>query len=212
MVKSRIRNKEPIMGSPNPPYRETGMSDFGHYLWWAFCIKIATVVNIKNMKYNPINFSINLVKGRITETLFEQMLRDTGHFTILAFGYESVIPELAHRQHDIKAQETMEIIRRAPDFAIIDNESHEVYLIEVKYMMRPRAEWILNDAKRMHESWKPSYLFLATPEGFFFDKASIILEKGGIISKLNNPKISKKLQDKYIKILNQFIIPNLETK
>jgi hypothetical protein len=164
------------------------------------------------MKYNPIEFSINLIKGRIAETLFEQMLRDTGHFTILAFGYESVIPELAHRQHDIHVQETMEIIRRAPDFAVINNESHEVYLIEVKYMMRPRTEWILNDAKRMHESWKPSYLFLATPNGFFFDKASVIVEKKGIISKLNNPKISKELQEKYTKILNQFIIPNLEVK
>jgi hypothetical protein len=161
------------------------------------------------MNYDkPIDFSKKLVKGRIAETLFEQMLRDTGCFTILAFGYESVIPELAHRQQDIHVQETMEIIRRAPDFAVINNKTHEVSLIEVKYMMNPRAEWILRDANRMFESWKPSFLFLATPEGFFFDKASAIVEKKGIISPLGDALIPKELQEKYTVLLNEFIVPN----
>ncbi|MGI6340907.1 MAG: hypothetical protein ACOX0B_01715 [Minisyncoccales bacterium] len=160
------------------------------------------------MNIHNIDFSRNLVKGRIAEILFEQMLRDTGYFTILAFGYENIIPELAHRQNDIHAQETMEIIRRAPDFAVIDNESHEVYLVEVKYMMRPTVEKIIAASKRMFESWKPSYLFLATPEGFFFDKANDILEKEGIISPIDNPKIPKELQDKYREILNEFIVQN----
>lgn len=26
------------MGSRDPPYRETGMSSFGYYPWWAFCM------------------------------------------------------------------------------------------------------------------------------------------------------------------------------
>lgn len=160
------------------------------------------------MNYDPIDFSRKLVKGKIAETLFEQMLRDTGCFTILAFGYESILPELAHRQHDMHAQETMEIIRRAPDFAVINNESHEVHLIEVKYMMHPKTEWIFRDAKRIYESWKPSYLFLATPEGFFFDKAKTIVEKEGIISPLDHPQISKELQAKYIALLNELIIPS----
>jgi hypothetical protein len=159
------------------------------------------------MTYDPVNFSKNLVKGRIAETLFEQMLRDAGCYTILSFGYEHIIPELAHRQNDIHAEETMEIIRVAPDFAVIDNETHEVFLIEVKYMMNPSADWILADAKRMHQSWKPSYLFLATPKGFYFDKASVVVDKGGVISPLNLPQISKELQEKYIKLLNEFIIP-----
>ena len=99
------------------------------------------------------------------------MLRDAGCFySDLAFGYESVLPELAHRQHDMQAEETMEIIRRAPDFAVINNETHEVHLIEVKYMMNPKTDWILRDAVRMYECWKPSYLFLATPNGFFLTR------------------------------------------
>lgn len=155
---------------------------------------------------NSLIFSHGLVKGRIAETLFEQMMRDTGNFTILAFGYESIVPELAHRQQDIHAQETMEIIRRAPDFAVIDNKSHEVYLIEVKYMMHPNAGFVLNAARRMYESWKPACLFLATPKGFFFDKASVIVEKNGDISPLSNLHVPKGLQEEYLKLLNEFII------
>jgi len=160
------------------------------------------------MNSKSIQFSKNLVKGRIAEILFEQMLRDTGHFTILAFGYENILPELAHHQNEIHAQETMEIIRRAPDFAVIDNKSHKVYLIEIKYMMNPKKEYILLAAERMYKSWGPSYLFLATPNGFFFDKASNVFKNKGKITPLDNPKIPKELQNKYTKILNEFIISN----
>ena len=91
------------------------------------------------MNYDPIDFSKNLVKGRIAETLFEQMLRDTGLYTILAFGYENIIPELMHRQHDMKTEKTMEVIRRAPDFAVINNNTHDVHLIEVKYRKKMQS-------------------------------------------------------------------------
>ena len=52
-----------------------------------------------------IKFTESLVKGKIAETIFEQMLRSAkfkngsmkGHhvFTVLHFGYEHVLPELA---------------------------------------------------------------------------------------------------------------------
>jgi hypothetical protein len=88
--------------------------------------------------------------------------------------------------------------------------SHEVHLIEVKYLMDPRADRILKDAEKMVASWKPSYLFLATPMGFFFDKASTIVENKGVISPLSHPHISKEIQTKYIGLLNEFIPPNTD--
>ncbi len=158
-------------------------------------------------KYDPIGFSRNLAKGRIAETIFEQMLRDTKAFTILAFGYEKVLPELAHLQHDVHKEETMEIIRRAPDFAIIDNEKHDVYLIEVKYMMHPTETLIRTAAEKMFKSWKPSYLFIATPNEFLFGKASEIVNSDAGIKKLSHPQIPEELQAKYIKLLNELIPP-----
>jgi len=38
MAKNPVRHKKPITGSSNWPYRETGMRNFGFYLWWAFCL------------------------------------------------------------------------------------------------------------------------------------------------------------------------------
>jgi hypothetical protein len=161
------------------------------------------------MTYNPIIFSTNLIKGRIAETIFEQMLRDAGGFTILAFGYESVLPEIAHRQHDLQMEETMEIIRRAPDFAVINNKNHEVHLIEVKYMMHITQDWVFKAATRMYESWKPSYLFIATPERFYYGKAEEIVKNRGVIKPLGLSLIPKKIQENYISILNKFINSNL---
>lgn len=155
----------------------------------------------------PIEYSKKLAKGRIAETIFEQMLRDAEAFTILEFGYEKVLPELAHRMKDTNAEETMKIIRRAPDFAVIDNTSHEVFLIEVKYMMHPNERYILGAAQKIYDYWKPAYLFLATPKGFYFDKASEIINNQGKVGFSSNLKIPLKLQEDYRDLLNELIPP-----
>lgn len=157
------------------------------------------------MSQSPIQFSEQLIKGKIAEMIFEQMFRDSGHFTILGFGYEKVIPELMHKQKDIESESTMELIRRAPDFAVINNDSHDVYLIEVKFRAHPRPLEILETAKKLHDSWKPAYLFLATPKGFYFGKGIEIIKNEGKIQPLNHPQIPQDLQTKYIALLNQFI-------
>ena len=154
---------------------------------------------------NQIKFSEQLIKGKITELIFEQMLREAGCFTVLAFGYENILPELMHRQHDMKTEKTMEVIRRAPDFAVINNNTHDVHLIEVKYRKKMLTSEVLSLANKMYESWKPSHLFLATPTGFYFGKVADIVEKKGKIERLSHPHISPTLQERYLKLLNEFI-------
>lgn len=157
------------------------------------------------MNSDPLNFSRQLIKGHIAEMIFEQMLRDAGCFTVLAFGYENILPELMHRQRDMKTEQTMEIIRRAPDFAVINNETHDVHLIEVKYRRHLREDDLLTVAGRMYESWKPSFLFVATQDAFYFGKVADIVESGGKISPLEHKNIPKQLQEKYLELLKLFI-------
>ncbi len=154
---------------------------------------------------NQTEFSRQLIKGKIAEHIFEQMLREAGKFTVLAFGYENILPELMHQQQDMKMEQTMEVIRRAPDFAVINNITHDVHLIEVKYRHTLKPFEILSFTNRMYESWKPSYLFLATPQGFYFGNVSDIIKNKGKIEQLTHPHISKTLQDKYCKLLNEFV-------
>lgn len=65
------------------------------------------------------NFARNLVKGKIAETIFAQMLRETRTFTVLEFGYEKIIPELVQQGYD-ENNIMLETLRTAPDFAVIN--------------------------------------------------------------------------------------------
>lgn len=151
-----------------------------------------------------ITFARNLVKGRIAETVFAEMLRHSGDFTVLEFGYEKIIPELTQsgcRQEDSSMIETL---RTAPDFAIINRKTKRVKLVEVKYRKTLDVSDILKVAKRMNDSWNPSYLFLVTLDGFYFDKISKIIENSGNISPLVHVQIPAEVQAKYLKIIQDF--------
>lgn len=150
---------------------------------------------------NNIDFTRSLVKGRIAETIFAQMLRDTGNYTVLEFGYEKIVPEIM-RQSFGHNNPVIESLRVAPDFAVINLTTKEVRLIEVKYRYRLEPDNILECAKKMHASWNPSYLFVATLGGFYFDEISRIIESNGYISKLN--EISNEIQEDYLQILKDF--------
>lgn len=152
---------------------------------------------------NNIGFTRNLIKGKIAEIIFERMLREAGIFTIMHFGYEYILPELASGSSFDKESETMKAIRRAPDFAIINNETKQVHLIEVKYRSIKKDLDILKIAKQMGEAWNPSYIFLATKEGFYFDSIKDVIEDNGDIKKLNHKNIPVSLQQKYLRLLNE---------
>ena len=150
-----------------------------------------------------INFARNLVKGKIAETIFAQMLRETRAFTVLEFGYEKIIPELIQQGYD-ENNIMLKTLRTAPDFAVINQHTKEVRLIEVKYMHFLNPKYVLEDAKRMSESWNPSYLFIATLDGFYFDEINKIVENNGEISQLEHPQITKDVQMRYLQILKDF--------
>jgi len=155
------------------------------------------------MNKNEITFARNLVKGKIAETIFAQMLRSTGEFTVLDFGYEKIIPELV-QQGDKKNDQMVETLRTAPDYAVINRKTKEVHLIEVKYRHNFTESDILEIADRMGANWNPSYLFIASKEGFYFDGVQDIIDNKGKIKKLNHPQISPNIQSEFLKILNNF--------
>lgn len=150
-----------------------------------------------------ITFARNLVKGKIAETVFAQMLRETKTYTVLEFGYEKVMPELVQQGYDEK-NITLETLRTAPDFAVINQETKSVKLIEVKYMRSVNPKYVLEYAKRMSESWNPSYLFIASLDGFYFDEINNIIKNKGKISRLKNSQIPNELQGQYLQILQDF--------
>ena len=150
-----------------------------------------------------VDFARNLVKGKIAETVFAQMLRETEKFTVLEFGYEKVIPELVQHGYDQKSG-ILETLRSAPDFAVINQQTKKVHLIEVKYLRNMNSHYVSKYAQRMAKSWNPSHLFVATLKGFFFGEVNEIVGNNGAIDPLHHSQISDELQIKYLKILQDF--------
>lgn len=155
------------------------------------------------MNEKEITFSRNLVKGKIAETVFAQMLRSTGEFTVLEFGYEKIIPELV-QQGDKDSDDMVETLRTAPDFAVINRKTKEVHLIEVKYRHSFYDSNILKIAERMAKSWNPSFLFLASKDGFYYGEVRDIVDRKGKIDLLVHPQIPPETQEVFLKILNDF--------
>ncbi len=152
---------------------------------------------------NNLSFARNLVKGKIAETVFAQMLRETKMFTVLEFGYEKVVPELLQQGYDPN-DGIMQTLRSSPDFAVINHQTKKVHLIEVKYLRQMSPKYMMEYAERMAKSWNPSYLFVATADGFYFDEISEIITNKGKISPLKHSQIPTELQTKYLQILVDF--------
>ena len=152
-----------------------------------------------------IKFSEQLIKGKIAELVFSQMFRNGGKFTVIPFGYENTFPEIAQYANLAKDKDAVEIIRSAPDFAIVSHDKKEVYLVEVKYRSILSENYVLEMAQNIQSRWKSVHLFIATPEGFFFGNCSEIISSNGSISSLNNDWVDESEQIEYTKMINEFI-------
>jgi hypothetical protein len=152
-----------------------------------------------------VDFSEGLLKSKIVETIFEQMLRETQTYTILPFGYDKVLPALIFQSADGTAEPALEAIRRAPDFCVIDLTTHEIALIEVTYMKSIDTEKVKEHAEKVSSAWGPALLFIATPKGFFYGAVLDIVTTDGNIDLFPKEIISEEIQAKYLKLLNKYI-------
>ena len=149
-------------------------------------------------------FSKDLIKGKIVEVIFEQMFREAGEYTIIPFGYESIVPELINCGKSFSAKKVIQNISSSPDFALISRNKENVFLVEIKYRHRFDMEEIKNVAQEQKRRWHPSWIFIATLNGFYFDSCSDIIKNNGEATALKSGWIGKALQDKYLKLLKEF--------
>lgn len=158
-----------------------------------------------------IEFTRRLIKGRIAENIFSQMYRNSGHFTVLEFGYENIVPELVqHGYREGIEGGIIDTLKSAPDFAVIDPQAinEKVQLVEVKYRHKLDREETLRTAKHMQKSWNPSYLFIATLDDFYFGAIDEIIAHDGQIKPLEDPRLPKHEMEQYLQILRDFEASN----
>lgn len=150
-----------------------------------------------------IDFSRKLIKGKIAETIFEQMLREEGKYAIIPFGYEHTVPTLAQYQHLAQARAVMDNIKDAPDFALISEDKTKIFLVEVKYRNHISVSELKICAEKLLERWNPSWLFVASPDGFYCSPCNTI-SREGIIEELPESWVSLENQGEYLTLLKEF--------
>jgi hypothetical protein len=170
-------------------------------------IKQTTIGGFASYTYtmNNIKVTHELIKGKIVEIIFEQMIHNTKGYTVLEFGYEKTVHQLAKAPKSEDARAMIEIVRKAPDYAIVNEESHNVTLVEIKYMAKRTNGKVNAIAKEIEKSWRHAVLFIATPDGFYFDQVETIIKNNGVIKPFSHAKIPTKVIAQYQVMLNEFI-------
>jgi len=84
-------------------------------------------VLVKKKSYNPEN----MIKGRIAETLTEELFLSLG-YNVFRYGMENTVPGIMSLLKGVRSDVATDI-RRMPDFVIQHPERKDVYFIEVKF-------------------------------------------------------------------------------
>jgi len=150
-----------------------------------------------------IDFSRNLIKGKITEVIFEQMIREENRYTVIPFGYEHTTPTLAQYRHISEVPKVIDNISEAPDFALISEDKTKIYLVEVKYQKNFNNEEVKKNAEKLVKRWESPWIFIATPDAFYCAPCNTVLNKGSI-SKLSENWVTKERQQRYLNLLKEF--------
>ena len=152
-----------------------------------------------------IDFVRNLIKGRIVEVIFEQMLRDEGRYTVIPFGYEHTVPTLSQYRNEIsEAQKVIDNIADAPDFALISEDKTKLYLVEVKYQRDFDIEKIRVYCDKLKQRWESPWIFVATPDRFYCAPCTSVLTNGSL-SELSESWVTKERQAAYVQLLRDFL-------
>ena len=155
------------------------------------------------IEQTEIDFSKKLIKGKITEVIFEQMIRSEKRYTVIPFGYEHTMPMLALYQQLVEVKHIIKNISEAPDFVLISEDKKELYLVEIKYQNKLNINDLKEYADKLLKRWDCPWIFVATPESFYCGMSEWITKEGRI-NELSDKWVTKERQTEYLKLLNEF--------
>lgn len=85
---------------------------------------------------NDPNFNCQLIKGRVAETIIQQLFLELGYH-VFNFGMEYASPQMLGKVNKKRSQTALEI-RSMPDFVIQTPNDGELYYLEVKFRKEGR--------------------------------------------------------------------------
>ena len=104
------------------------------------------------MQRSHTEFVHELIKGKISEIIFQHLFSEHEFEMVLPFGYEHTTPLLAQYQLQIP-KETLENIRNTPDFILIKPDNTDVRFVDVKFRKKLEPLRVLELANKVERKW-----------------------------------------------------------
>ncbi|OGI91728.1 hypothetical protein A2933_01785 [Candidatus Nomurabacteria bacterium RIFCSPLOWO2_01_FULL_46_18] len=163
------------------------------------------------------NFAESMLKGRMAETLFEELLKESGNI-VYRFGYEALVQNLVQLEKSFdRYGEVGEKIRAIPDFIVIDKSGRPDF-VEVKFRWKPELHE--SDKRRFDQvakywgakmvlvnCWEQPYFRISEPPYFKNDK--LILKP---MSEFSAWGINKETYLNYEGLVHKYLTPTLIPK
>ena len=183
-----------------------------------YYIGIDNNMNTKD-KTTENHYAENMLKGRMAETLLDEMLKRSGNL-VYRFGYEAVLQNLMQHEGGIDHEsEVGERLRAIPDFVVIDEDGVPSF-VEVKFrrdpMDSPHDETI-DRLERTEKYWNALIVFVNSVEKPYFrickppyfknfsqPKRGLVFEPLVSMDKWN---ISTDVYDEYEALVEKYLSP-----
>jgi hypothetical protein len=157
----------------------------------------------------------SMLKGRMAETLFEELMRQSGNI-VYRFGYEAIVQNLTQLEEKFdRYSDVGERIRAIPDFIVIDKNGKPDF-VEVKFRWKPDEELhkeTLEILERITKFWNARVVFVNCWKQPYFRISDLPyiddnkkLKLKPLLEKLSW-KIDKKLYDEYEKLVHKYLTP-----
>lgn len=158
-----------------------------------------------------------MLKGRMAETLFEELMRQSGNI-VYRFGYEAIVQNLTQLEGKFdRYSEVGKQIRAIPDFIVIDKKGKSLF-VEVKFRWKPalelhkesieilqRVEKYWNARLIFINCWEPPYFRVADPP--YFDRNKRLSLRP--LVEETDWKIDKKIYEEYENLVHRYLTPTL---
>ena len=107
------------------------------------------------------NFSFNLIKARLSETIIQQLFIQCG-YSVFHYGMENAVPAIVGLLNNDNSEAALSI-RQMPDF-VIQSPDGQLYYLEVKY--RARSPFKHAELKG-HFPYQNAWFIVVTKNAFY---------------------------------------------
>jgi hypothetical protein len=87
--------------------------------------------DINGLSEKDRNYRYGMIKGRIAETLIQELFLSLG-YNVFRYGMENTVPGIMELLKGVRSDVAQQI-RRMPDFVMQNRDTKDVYFIEVKF-------------------------------------------------------------------------------